>query len=451
MKQAISYRDNSGFVILKNDSVFRFVSREYAAQYDMLMQSGLYQELVDEGLLIPHRENLMTAQEKAAYHKVLVPERIFCITYPYEWTTEQWKQVLLQFLQINTMALRYGMILKDATPFNFSFQGRHCIFIDTLSYEFYKEGTPWIAYRQFCESMLGPFALMTFNHDNWGRYLSASINGFELPFISRNLKRRSWFDLTAVLHLHWHAKYTDRDGGAHRSSMSRQKLQLLWSMLRRGIGKWKTKNAGRRWTKYYDIDIASTEYMDDKTAQLVFVLQALQPRSVIDLGANTGRFSLLAARYAGQVIAVEADQACVRILQEQLAAQSLSNITTILADIVVPTPGLGWNNSERLPLLHRLQGELVMALALVHHLCIARNIPIEFVAEMLAAISLNYAVVEFIPKSDPKVAGMLAGREDIFNDYHEESFIHHFSRYFVLMRSHAIASSGRTLFIWKKK
>jgi SAM-dependent methyltransferase len=451
MKQAISYRDNSGFVIVRERSVLRYVSQSYALQYDALMRSGLYQELVDRDLLIPHREKLLTAGEKTVYYKVIAPELIRCISYPYEWTAAQWKQVALHFLEINRLALKYGMILKDATPFNFSFHNGSCIFFDTLSFDCYHTGEPWIAYRQFCESMLGPLALMKFNHENWGRQLMASIDGWELPFISRNLKHRSYFDLATVLHIHWHSKYRHRNGDRKHKSLSSQKLDMLWYLMYHGIRRWKMPLRRKPWLTYYDVGIGSAAYLADKTEKLSVLLQIIQAGRVIDLGANTGRFSLLASQYSGHVIAVEADHSCVTELQQQIAAQSVTNITTILADVAEPTPATGWNNQERLPLLQRLQGDLVMALALIHHLCIGRNIPMRFVADMIGGMASSYAVVEFVPKADPKVIQMLADREDIFPDYTEDSFVAEFGIHFDLIKSQIIASTSRKLFVWKKK
>jgi hypothetical protein len=172
---------------------------------------------------------------------------------------------------------------------------------------------------------------------------------------------------------------------------------------------------------------------------------------VVDLGAHNGKFSLVAALYAKQVIAVEPDRSCIDALYLACREKQVTNITTIVADITQPSPGTGWKNEEREPLLKRLNCDMVMALALIHHLCISKNIPLAFVASLLAGITTKYAIVEFVPKPDPKIQSMLANREDIFDEYNETRFIDHFSEYFDLLEMHSCASSGRKLFLWTKK
>jgi len=454
MQQAISYRDKNGFVIVKDRTVCRFVSHSYAKEYDYLMQSGLYQRLADAELLIPHTEDILSGTEKLTYHKILLPELIECISFPYEWSASQWKEVVLSFLKINCMAIECGMILKDATPFNFTFYKGKCIFIDTISFDFYKDGQPWIAYRQFCETMLGPLALICFNDANWATLMRTSINGWGLPFISRNLPVRSYFNLTVLLHIHWHTKYGKGKSGEDllkRNSFNKEKLLVLWNMLYCSVQKWKTAASSNNWASYYDTGIESTVYLEDKTATVTQWLRDLRPGRVVDLGANNGRFSLIASLYSGEVVAVESDHACIDQLYLGIREKKIKNITTILADITQPTPGVGWNNEERMPLLKRLNCDMVLALALVHHLCISKNIPIAFVAQLLARISGKYALVEFIPKSDPKIQQMLANREDIFDDYSEEQFIYSFNKYFELQEVHSCSSSERKLFLWMKK
>jgi len=453
MQQAISYRDKNGFVILKDRTVCRFVAYSYAKEYDHFMQSGLYQRLVDAELLISHKEDILSETEKLAYYKILLPELITCISFPYEWSASQWKDVILSFLQINSMAMECGMILKDATPFNFTFYKGKCIFIDTISFDFYKDGEPWLAYRQFCETMLGPLALIHFNNVNWTRLMSASINGWELPFISRNLPRKTWFNTTTLLHIHWHSKYSNakQQRLLKKSSFTKQKLLVLWDMLYRSINKWKSAGELHNWSTYYDTGIESASYLEDKTAMVRQWLCNAMPDRVVDLGANNGKFSLIASLYAKEVVAVESDHACIDQLYLNIQEKKIDNITTILSDITQPTPGVGWNNKERMPLLNRLNCDMVLALALIHHLCISKNIPLAFVAHLLASITGKYALVEFVPKSDPKIQQLLANREDIFDDYSEEQFIIYFNQYFELQEVHSCFTSERKLFLWVKK
>ena len=152
MLQPISYHDRDGFVVERNNELYRYVQFSYADTYNHFINSGLYQRLTEDGLLISHREETMSYEDQQMYFKILVPERIGTLTLPAEWTPSQWKEAVICYLKISMIAIEYNMILKDATPYNFSFYKGNCILFDTLSFEKYIAGQPWIAYRQFCEN-----------------------------------------------------------------------------------------------------------------------------------------------------------------------------------------------------------------------------------------------------------------------------------------------------------
>lgn len=452
MQQSISYRDRDGFVVLKDRVIYRYVTHAYAPAYNWLMQSGLHEKLVTEGLLIDHAEGVL-ARDEQAYYRVLIPEIIHNISLPSEWTANQWKDIVLAFLKINTIAINYGMILKDATPFNFTFHEGRCVFFDTLSFELYEEGQPWIAYRQFCESMLGPMALIFFNDTAWSKLLGIAIEGWELPFISRNLPRKTWFNTTLLLHIHLHAKFRNNSRRKinNHTSFNKPKLVALWGMIQKSVAGWQYSRHPQHWVRYYDKEIASNTYINSKISIAIQWLEELTPSCVIDLGANNGRFSEIAALYSGEVIAIEMDHDCTDKIYLSTKEKNTKNIKTILADIAQPTPGAGWANEEKTSLINRLRGDMILALALIHHLCISRNVPLSFIAQLFANITTGYAIVEFVPKSDAKVQEMLQNREDIFHDYHEEEFISRFQAYFTLVHTHECGSSGRKIFLWKKR
>lgn len=451
MQQAISYRDRDGFVIVTDHSVKRYVQISYAQTYDHLMSSGLYQRLVDEGLLIAHKE---AAPDTAVqnFYKILEPEMISFISMPYEWSASQWKELVLNFLKINCICIEYGMILKDATPFNFTFHKGHCIFFDTLSFEMYREGDSWIAYRQFCETLLGPLSLIFFNDVAWARMMEAYINGWQLSFISANLPLRTWFKSPTLLHIHWHAKFSQQTSQKiNGSSLSKEKLLILWQMIDKGVQKWSPSKNKKIWLTYYDTDILSDQYLQSKISIVSGWMDDIKPAKVIDLGSNTGRFSIIASAHAKKVIAVEPDHDCIEKLRLDIRKRGITNIETVIADITQPSPAIGWKNEERFSLLQRLNCDMLFALALLHHVCISANIPLAFVAELFAQLTGRYALVEFIPRSDPKVAALLLNRKDIFQDYAEDHFIQCFSTWFNLVKVASCDASDRKLYLWERK
>ena len=452
MQQAISYRDRDGFIVVTDQTAQRYVHHSYAKTYDQLMQSGLYQRLVGEGLLISHVEKSLGYEEGIQYYKILEPQFLPFISYPYEWTANQWKEALLNLLKINSLCIEYGMILKDATPFNFSFLNGQCIFIDTLSFEIYQDGEPWTAYRQFCESMLGPSALAFFNDVVWIRMMQSFINGWPLQMISANLPAHTWLNSSLLFHIHLHCRFNKKNINKKQSThLSKEKLLVLWSLIEKSVRGWNKKSNTKVWVDYYDTGILSKQYFDHKLQIVTEWLKDVHPKNVIDLGANNGVFSIAASYNANNVIAVEFDHDCVEQLRIKVKKENIENIETVYADITQPSAAVGWDNKERNALVQRLRGDMVLSLALIHHLCISANIPIHFVADLFANMTTRYALVEFIPCSDPKVEILLLNRKDIFLDYTEENFIKSFNGFFRLVKSTGFNFSERKLFLWEKK
>ena len=398
-------------------------------------------------------EEIQNIDENKSFYKILLPQQIPLITYPFEWTYSQWQEMALTFIRINEMALQHGMILKDATPYNFVFYQGNCILLDTLSFRFFTNGEPWIAYHQFCEEILSPLALMRYNNILWARLYRSVLTGLPLSFVSKQLPFKTWFNSTCLLHIHWHAKFenTKEKSGTAVGGFSRQKLEILLDLLKKNISKWKQPLVKHSiWDRYYENDIKEKRYLTDKTTTIIKWLSKINPATTIDMGANTGKFSFIAALYSEQVVAIEMDMFCIEEILKESKQKKIKNLSTIVADITEPSPGLGWENTEKTALIKRLNADMLMGLALIHHLCISKNLPLAFIAKTLASITSKYAIIEFITKEDPKVNQMLQNRKDIFKEYTEEKFISSFQQYFTLMEVHACEASARKLFLWEK-
>lgn len=203
----ISFRDTAARVVKKESGFYRYIFHEYKTEYDHLMQSGLYNELTEKGLLIEHQEIQIDTDDPKVY-KLLYPTQIPFQSYPFEWSYTQWRKAILAYLKINHIALKYGMILKDATPYNFYLTGGSAVMFDTSSFMFFKENDKWVAYRQFCEEFLSLIALMHYNGAEWSKLTMANIRGIPLSLVSKQLPIKSWFNLTTLLHIHLHSKYS---------------------------------------------------------------------------------------------------------------------------------------------------------------------------------------------------------------------------------------------------
>jgi hypothetical protein len=445
-----SYRDPSGFIFEKDGVLYRQVNISYKEHFDQFIQSGYYDQLVKKELLIPHeniQENLTGASE---YYTTLKPERIEFVSYPYEWSFDMLKDAALLTLKLVREALQFEMVLKDATPYNIQWCRGKFIFIDTLSFEKYEQ-TPWIAYRQFCESFLGPLLIMHYSKKHLPELMLAWPNGIPLLIIQSLLPKRSRFSLFTCLHIHLHAKYSMKksEDAEKTKHFSKQKLLNLISSLEVLIKKLKISEQKSTWSEYYEEAAQRNDYLDQKKKIIAgWVNEMRNIKTATDLGANEGEFSKLLSEKNIYTIAADFDPYCINNLYQQIKNTG-ENIQPLVLDLSNPTPAIGVNNKERSSFIDRANVDLVLALALIHHLVIGKNIPFEMIADMLQRIGKKL-IIEFIPKSDEKIQLMLRRKKDIYTSYDEMNFVKAFEKYYTVTDKKPIPGSGRVLYLMQK-
>jgi hypothetical protein len=451
-----SFRDPNGFLFVQDGSIYRQVNVLYRNHYDHLLKSGLYQSLVDAGLLIAHTEaNLNLARSDNAY-KIVQPEVVPFISYPYEWSFSQLKAAALATLEIQKRALASGMSLKDCSAYNIQFVKGKPVLIDTLSFEMYQEGLPWVAYRQFCQHFLAPLALMSHRDIRLNQLLRVYIDGIPLDLAAALLPFRSRFKLPLLLHIHLHArsqqhfsdKVVDRDTA--RGRVSRQSLLGLIDNLESAIRKLQWSPQGTDWADYYQDDSYDSVGIEHKRQLVASFLDEAAPKTVWDLGGNVGLFSRIAADKGIQTVSWDVDPGCVDISYRQVVSNGETNLLPLVLDLTNPSPSMGWENRERMSILERGPADAVMALALVHHLAISNNVPLDRIADFLARLC-RWLIIEFVPKSDAKVQRLLSTREDIFPHYTRQGFEKEFGRFFVIKRSEQIRNSKRILYLMERR
>lgn len=455
-KVGASFRDPSGFLFTRDGVLYRQVNQGYAEEYERLMRSGLYQKLVKAGLLVPHQEVDIPPAESDKAFKILRPERLPFISYPYEWSFDQLKDAALTTLAIQRRALKHGLSLKDASAYNIQFYQGKPVLIDTLSFETYKEGEPWVAYRQFCQHFLAPLALMAWRDVRLGQLLRVYIDGLPLDLADSLLPARARWNLGLYTHISLHARAQKRyadvaiEEARGRRRMSKRALLGLIASLESTVRKLRWKAAGTEWAEYYD----KTNYTADAFAhkrQLVAAwLEQVAPRFVWDFGANTGLFSRLAAERGAYTVSFDIDPAAVEQNYSQVKSRQETNLLPLILDLTNPSPAIGWSHRERDSLLQRGPAELVMALALVHHLAISNNVPLESVAEFFAQAG-RWLIVEFVPKTDSQVQKLLRSRVDIFPDYTREGFERAFGQHFRIHQAVPLRQSERWLYLMEKE
>lgn len=451
-----SFRDPSGFLFNQGGCVFRQVNQSYAEEYNRLMESGLYAKLVKARILVPHTEVDIPAPVPSTAFKVIQPEKIPFISCPYEWAFSQLKDAALATLSLQKRALEYEMSLKDASAYNIQFQNGKPLLIDTLSFEIYQEGKPWVAYRQFCQHFLAPLALMAYVDIRLGQLLRLFIDGVPLDLTSELLPKRTKFHFGLLIHIHLHASAQRRYAGAvvklpaAGRGMNKQSMVGLVESLERTIKNLNWNPAGTEWGNYYEITNYSDAAFEHKKVLVNKWLGQANPGSVWDLGANTGVFSRLASERGIQTISLDIDPAAVEQNYRQVKACKEANILPLVLDLTNPSPAIGWQNRERESFLERAPAEMVFALALIHHLAISNNVPFPQLVEFFDELG-QWLIIEFVPKSDSQVQKLLASRVDIFDHYNRQEFEDCFSRRFEVVEAVQVRESERFIYLMRRK
>jgi ribosomal protein L11 methylase PrmA len=444
-----SFRDPSGHMFRRDGRLYRQVNNSYRANYERLMESGLYRALTEAGLLI-HHEEATDPKSTIDGRRVIRPEPIPFISYAYEWCFSQLQDAALATLTIEKLALEHGMSLKDASAYNIQFRRCRPVLIDTLSFEESREGKPWVAYRQFCQHFLAPLALMSHSDVRLSQLMRVNIDGIPLDLASHLLpsKTRLAFGLATHIHLHAQAqrKYADKPVKPTGRKMSRMALLGLVNSLESTTRKLAWKPAGTEWGDYYDATNYSDASLEHKGQIVADYLAKVNPKTVWDLGANTGRFSRIAADRGIPTVAFDIDPAAVELGYVEGRKRGERNLLPLLLDLANPSPGIGWQNRERQSLIERGPCDTAMALALIHHLAIGNNLPFNLIVDFLAGICRTL-IIEFVPKSDSQVQRLLATREDIFRNYDKEGFEQAFSARFAILASSPVKESERTIYL----
>jgi hypothetical protein len=454
----VSFRDPAGFVYTQQGDLRRQVNLVYREHYDRLMGSGLYDELVDANLLIPHEELDAEAWEPDRAYKVIRPEPIAFISYPYEWSFSQYQDAALAVLEVQRRAVLRGMSLKDGSAYNVQFHRGRPVFIDTLSFEVQREGEPWVGYRQFCEHFLAPLALMALADHRLSQLCRTNIDGIPLDLAVRLLPARSWLRWGLVLHLRLHERLQRaHQAGSPGGSAGRRTLTVgrnailglvdsLASTVR-GLS-WRPGRGG--WASYEDALPYSAEGVDSKARIVRELIARARPRSAWDLGANTGHFSRIAAESGASTIAFDFDPACVERAYRDARSRGETRVLPLVLDLFNPSPACGWMNRERASIFERARPEMVMALALIHHLAFVGNQPMENLADFFGRLS-PWLLIEFVPESDPQVRLLAAQRAGVYHEYNREAFERCFGKHFLIVSSQPVTERGRILYLMRRR
>lgn len=451
-RDGASFRDPSGFVFWSDGRPYRHIAPSFGPSWDAFIDSGLAAELMAEGKLIAHA--LADPTLSLGAHAVLEPEPVDLMNYPYEWSFSQLRDAALLTLELQRRATAVGLTMRDASAFNITFIGRRPVLIDSLSFEPATPGRPWHAYGQFCEHFLGPLALMALRDPRFGLLLRDFVDGVPLDVVIPLLPRRTLMNFGLLSHLHLHARsqrqHASSSTGARNVQIRPLAAAGLLDSLRRTVEGLCYEPSGTEWADY----AGHTSYSPEATAAKADIIDSMLRQAggdwVWDLGANTGNYSRIAAALGRKVAALDIDPAAVERNYLALNRDKIADIVPLVQDLTNPSPSVGWNLRERRSIVERANADVIMALALIHHLAIGKNLPLGWIADFLASLA-PWLIIEFVPKGDPMVDTLLATREDIFPDYDLASFRETFSECFELVAERHIPGNPRVLFLMHRR
>lgn len=449
-RNAASYKDPSGFIFRSRGRIYRQVNKVYAEHYSHFIHSGLSEVLTNKQLLLPYTEIKENILESADWLTTLLPEQLSYISYPYEWCFEQMKDAALLTLELVKAGIEKGMILKDATPFNIQFHNGRPVFIDTLSFEKYDEARPWVAYRQFCETFLFPLWLSHYHKTSFQPILAVYPDGIPVSLAAKLFPGRSRLNLYVWMHVHLQNKMSRkfRADNTFRRFSEKKLLNLITNL--EEIVSGLDNSIKTEWSGYYDECISNPEYLRQKENVITRFLKQAKGKTVLDIGANKGHFSFIAAQQGFAVIAVENDEQCVNHLYKKIKKGRIATILPLCIDITNPSPAAGFADKERLSWNDRMLPDIILALAVVHHLVIGKNIPLSMLAEYLSQ-SAHQLIIEFVGKEDEKTQLLLLNRENIFQEYSKENFEVRFQCHFNIEAQYTIPGTARTIYLMDRK
>ena len=427
-----SFRDPSGYVFIENDTIKRVVNPIYFEQFKSLTDGGFYQTIFDKKYLISHKVLSQTQKQI-----IIEAHKIPFVSYPYEWSFSQYKHAALLTLRIQKLCLEQNFTLKDASAFNITFHEGKPIFIDTLSFDFYKENDPWSAYKQFIMHFLGPLVLTKYYGLDFLKTLSYQLEGISLQKLTKLLPFKSYLSPTILTNIHLLAKY-DKKYESDKKTVSYKLTKNAQFRLIDNLYDFISNlsvNENTEWDHYYgQINYNDIAYQFKKEFVKVW-FTSLKGENLIDIGGNDGTFSRELKDLANLIVVADVDPNAVEQNYRQVLKNKEKNILPLISDVLNPFAHYGFNNEERFSFIDRVKGlnlDGCLALAVIHHITLSGNIPFSMSARFFAQLAPNL-LIEFPTRADSWVQYLLDGKRDFknhFDFYNEDNFEKAYSVYF---------------------
>ena len=453
-----SFRDRDGRIYHVDGRIIRGLSAGALADFEKLLTKTFYTRCLDQGLLVDtelldSQHVPLPAEERARWAAFVEHQRVPVISYPYEWTFGMLQDAALLQLDLVEAAILEGMTLKDATPYNVQFLNGRPVFIDIPSFEVLQPGSPWAGYRQFCEMFLFPLMLQSYKGVPFQPLMRGNIDGVGVQMAARLFSGRDRFRRGVLSHVWLQSKLDRRYGNSRQdvrtdlksAGFGKELILANVRKLRKLVGRLQWQGEDSEWGAYEAFHNYSASDHSLKESFIDESVAGSGASCVWDIGCNTGQFSKIAARHAERVLAMDLDHFAVERLYREVRSEGYGNILTLVQNVADPSPNWGWRNRERTELSSRARPDLVLCLALIHHVVISANVPLDEFIAWLAELS-DQLVIEYVSRKDDKVLTLLRNKEDKYSDYSRERLEQALNRHFTIHRQQVLESGNRFLY-----
>ena len=453
-----SFRDPLSRVFVDEEIIWRGLTAQALDDYEALAESTFFTAALAQGDIVATERAADEAELPGDWAAVLRHERIGTLSYPYEWSFEMLRDAARLQLTLTRQALAESLITKDASAYNVQFVGSKPVFIDVGSFEKLRRGEPWAGYRQFCELFLNPLYVQALRDVPFQPLLRGHLDGITPGVAAAIIGSGGHFRKGVFTHVRLHARAERKYADADRDRDVRAELKragfgpaLIDAQLRnleKAIDRLRWSQQTSTWSSYGDRGHYSDRDLNAKSSFVADAVAAADgPAVVLDLGANDGHFSRVALDAgAASAIAVDSDHLVVDRLYRQLRERGERRILPLVVDLADPSPAIGWRSRERPSFVERMRPDLVLCLAVVHHLALTNNVPLDEIVTFLGDFEAPL-VVEFPHRDDVMATRLLARkRSGLFDAYDVTNWEQAVERRFVIEARQPLPSGTRTIY-----
>ena len=452
-----SFRDRTARVFHYDGKILRGLSDVALREWEALSSTNFYRRFSERGAIVPTRRldpsPVPLTSAGGSWTAVLEHEKLPFVSYPYEWSFEMLKDAALLQLALVLAALDEGIGLKDASAYNVQWKGASPVFVDVASFYKRAEREPWVGYRQFCQMFLYPLLIQAYRDVPFQPWMRGSIDGIDAEVCLNLMSARDYVRGGVLAHVYLQAKAqkaynsttrnvrADLDKAGFDSRIIKANAERLRSLVA-GL-QWRP--AQSTWSDYLKCGHYEASDAEQKRAFVQGVAEAREWTLAWDIGCNVGVFSRIAAGRSKYVVAMDADHLAIDKLYRALKQERVANILPLVVNVTDPSPNLGWRNLERRRITERGTPDLVLALALIHHVVIGGNIPMAEFVQWLRDLGGDL-VIEFVTREDPMVVTLLRNKEDHYADYDTEVFERELGARFAIVKRQVLGSGTRIMY-----